>query len=365
MTTLPFRTPMPPEALPDDQPPRFSEVALTGVEWFPDLAPTPRLDPVLPLKLDLRGVTPQKWDKIRKGPKPVSTKHFWAMSVVHRNTVAAKLREAGLVEEAAVLENCHSHTTVAVCSDCGKTSRFENRCDLFYCPQCQIRLQREREDQVRWWTVEIPQPKHVVLTVKNTPTLTPDHVTRLRAWLTKLRRSKFASNWRGGFYRFEVTNERKGWHLHIHLLVDAIWIDQMELAAMWKTITRQQGRIVKVMDCRGESYLHEVTKYVVKGNMLASWTPDKLRDFITAFKGKRTFGVFGSLYGKRTEFAEWIAGLKGERPKCECGSSICKFYDELEWQIAQLRLTPTGKAQPPPPPTHAELQIAREFRWPD
>jgi hypothetical protein len=365
MITLPFRTPMPPEAPPEDHQLRFKEDGHSGVDWFPDLVTAPRLDPAPALKLESRGVTSRKGGEIRTGDKPAASKSFWAMSVIHRNTVAAKLREGGMDEEAAILENCHTHTTVAVCNDCGKTSRFENRCDLFYCPQCQIRLQREREDQVRWWAVEIPQPKHVVLTVKNTPTLAPAHVDRLRGWLTKLRRSKFARNWQGGFYRFEVTNEKKGWHLHIHMLVDARWIDQLELKAAWSRITKQQGRIVKVMDCRGESYLHEVTKYVVKGNMLASWSPDKLRSFITAFKGKRTFGVFGSLYGKRTEFAEWIAGLKGDRPKCECGSSSCKFYDELVWQVAQLRLTPTGKAQPPPPPPHAELQFEREFRWPD
>jgi len=365
MTTSPIRISLPPEALPDDRPRRFNEVAHAGVEWFPDPAPTPRLDPALPVKLDLRGVTSHPAKKTLKRTKLAHTESFWHQSVIHRNTVAVKLREAGLHEEAGILENCHSRTTVAVCTDCGKTSQFENRCDLFFCPQCQIRLQREREDQVRWWTVEVKQPKHVVLTVKNTPTLAPAHVDRLRGWLRKLRRSKFASNWLGGFYRFEVTNEKTGWHLHIHLLVDAHWIDQLKLSATWNRITKQQGRIVKVMDCRGESYLHEVTKYCVKGNMLASWSPDKLRSFITAFQGKRTFGVFGSLYGKRTEFAEWIAGLKGERPKCECGSSSCRFYDELEWQVMQLRLTPTGKAQPPPPPPQPEFQFTLGFLWPD
>ena len=365
MTTLPFRTPMPPEAQPEEQQRRFKEDRHSGVEWFPDLAPAPRLDPEPALKLESRGVTSQKRGETRTGPKPASTKTFWAASVIHRNTVAAKLREGGMDEEAAILENCHSHTTVAVCNDCGKASRFENRCDLFYCPQCQIRLQREREEQVRWWAVEIKQPKHVVLTVQNTPTLTPGHVTRLRGWLTKLRRSKFASNWLGGFYRFEVTNEQKGWHLHIHLLVDARWIDQLELKAAWCQITRQQGRIVKVLDCRHGSYLHEVTKYVVKGNMLASWTPNQLRDFITAFKGKRTFGVFGPLYGKRTEFAEWIAGLKGDLPKCECGCSSCSYYGEQEWYVKSLRLTPTSNSPPVERSTQMPLALPTGPVWPD
>jgi hypothetical protein len=323
------------------------------------------MDRANPLQLESRGVTSHFRTKTALSPSASKQINFWQQSIIHRNTVAAKLREAGMIEPAAKLEDCHTHTTVKVCSDCGTASRFENRCDLFFCPQCAIRLQREREEQVAWWTHEIHQPKHVVLTMKNVPQLRVWHVRRLRDCLAKLRRSKFCRNWNGGFYRFEVTNEGKGWHLHIHLLVDAIWIDAIELSAKWARITKNDGRIVKVKDCRGADYLHEVTKYVVKGNMLASWSPEHIVQFVTAFDGQRTFGVFGSLYGKRTEFAEWIAEIKTDKQHCDCGSTRCKYYSEIEWLVKSLRLVPTSNSPPTRTAEQRPLALPTEPAWPD
>lgn len=349
----------------DKQPPRFKDDAANDVEWFPNEPSSPRYDPAPPLRLEIRGVTAQKPTKPPQSPSKTAQNAFWSAAVIHRNAIAAKLRDAGQLQLASKLELCHTQTVVAVCSDCGKASRFQNRCDLFFCPQCAARLQREREDQVRWWTVEIPQPKHVVLTVKNTPTISKATVKRLKKWLGSLRRSKFCNNWLGGFYRLECTNEGNGWHLHIHLLVDARWIDQFALSEKWNKITGGNGRIVKVLDCREQSYLHEVTKYVVKGHQMAAWQPSEILQFINAFTGVRTFGVFGSLYGKRTEFAEWIASTKGEKPRCPCGSDRCKFYSETEWEIAQLQLTPTTSPRPPSPVQPLELAFADRPCWPD
>jgi hypothetical protein len=147
----------------------------------------------------------------------------------------------------------------------------------------------------------------------------------------------------------EVTNEGRGWHLHLHCLINARWIDEAELALQWDNITNHMGRIVRVKDCRGESYLSEVTKYVVKGNQLAAWQPSQIEQFINAFDGKRTFGVFGSLYGQRTEFAEFIAGLKQAKPRCDCGSCAINYYSENEWLIRSLKLVPNECARPPRP----------------
>jgi hypothetical protein len=346
-------------------PRRFKQTAADGLEWFPDAVATNRVEQHPPLILDLRGVTSQPAKDTAPKQKAKRTPDFWSQSVIHRNTVAAKLRKAGAEEIATKLEDCHAHTTVAVCTNCAKVTTFANRCDLFFCPQCASRLQRERESQVGWWAKEIPQPKHVILTVRNFINLTPDAVEWFRAAWSKLRRSKFAANWRGGFYRFEVTNEGKGWHLHLHALVDADWIDQFGLSEQWAKNTNGAGYIVKVKDARGTDYLHEVTKYVVKGHQLAAWQPEQILQFVTAFTGKRTFGVFGSLYGKRTEFADWIADLKSERPACECGCDTNIFYDQTEWEVHKLDLRPTTKQRPPAIEAPRELALSREFRWPD
>jgi hypothetical protein len=327
--------------------------------WQPDYRPPGHLDAEEALKLEKRGITPQTEHPPRPIWKTSVQSEFWRTQTAHKNSIAAKLREAGMELEANKLETCHTDYTFAVCGDCGTIRKFPNRCDLFYCPECQPGLARDRKRQVEWWVKTIKQPKHVVLTVKNISNLEPGHLDELRRWFTRLRRRKFASNWRGGFYSIELTNEGAGWHLHLHALIDCRFIDGGELALQWANITRNAGRIVKVKDCRQHDYLSEVTKYAVKGTQLAAWQPAQVAEFIRAFDGKRTFGVFGELYGMRTEFREWIEQLRLARPRCDCGSCNVRYFDSAK--MLELDLQPTIPTKPKPPQplfTNCELPIA-------
>jgi hypothetical protein len=285
----------------------------------------------------------------------LTQQQFWQAQTIHKNTVALRLREGGMVAEALKLEKCHSFYTFAVCHDCGQSRKFPNRCDLFFCPECQPHLSHERQRQVGWWTSQLQQPKHVVLTTTNTQDLRPDHVDEIRAAFGRLRRRKFCRNWKGGFYSVEVTNEGRGWHLHLHILVDARWIDAGQLAREWTAATRGFGQIVKVKDCRNLEYLAEVTKYAVKGSQLASWKSGEVVEFVRAFSGKRTFGVFGSLYAKRTQFAEYIAVLKQSRPRCPCGSCNVSYLSEFDWLKLDLVADVATKPRPPPQPNECLL----------
>lgn len=283
---------------------------------------------------------------------------LWKAATTHKFSVAAKLKEAGMREEAESLEDCHSRLIYGQCDNCHKVQVFRNRCDRFYCPECQPKLSKRRAASVAWWTVEIGQPKHVVLTVQNIPTLARGHVDEIKKWFTRLRHRKFCRNWRGGFYSVEITNEGRGWHLHLHVLVDARWIDAGELARQWAAVTGNFGKIVKVKDCRKADYLAEVTKYAVKGSELAAWTPSQIADFIRAFDGCRTFGVFGTLYGKRTEFAEWLKSIRDHKPKCDCGCQTMRFYSEAEWLERDFKPNVDSPDRPAPPVPHAEFSFA-------
>lgn len=295
----------------------------------------------------------------------MSQAEFWKKQTVHKFVVAAKLREVGMTETALKLEACHSYYTVATCCDCGKVRKFPNRCDQFFCPECANHLQNERTRQVEWWAERIPQPKHVVLTTKRIHDLTPGHVDELRKMFSQLRRRKFARNWKGGYYGIQITHSVKGWMLHIHALVNARWIDAAELKQQWKQCTRGFGYIVHVSDCRKEDYLRETTRYVIHGSQIASWSPTTIATFVRAFQGKRTFSVFGELYGARTEFAEWIATLKQAKPRCDCGSCMVRYQSEAEWLLSDS--APAHSSQPrPPPPTHQQpTLIAIPIEWPD
>jgi len=300
-----------------------------------------------PFLLDQRGTKSQPpVEKRTRNPSEKQLK-FWRDQTTFKNSIAAKLHEAGMHTEAIKLECCHTTYTVGTCLDCGTTRTFPNRCDLFFCPECYHSLTAHRSRQVKWWVQRIPQPKHVCLTITNIPELTKGHVTELQKMFARLRRRKFAQNWDGGFYSVQVTKKSNGWHLHIHALINARWVDQPELCRQWAAITNQAGRITKVKDCRDQSYLERITSYVARGNELAEWGTEDLKAFIHAFSGKRTFSVFGSLFGMRTEFSEWIKTVRDSKPSCDCGSRNVRYESEAEFLTHDF----SQPAQPRPPPT--------------
>jgi hypothetical protein len=317
----------------------------------------PRLDATI--QLENRGTTSQESAQQKGYNGRIHQMLLWSQQTTHKNSAAAKLRSIGRITEAEKLERCHTIYTVAQCSKCQKVQKFPNRCDLFYCAECQPRLSADRRKAVEWWTKTIAQPKHVVLTLKNTPDLTRGHKNELLKWFNNLRRRKFARNWLGGFYRIEVTNEGRGWHLHLHALINAHWIDEIELSLQWQDVTNGFGRIVRVRDCRQRSYLEEVTKYAVKGAQLAAWLPDQIATFIDAFDGAKTFGVFGDLYGKRTEFAEWFKAVRDARPGCPCGCNELHYFTEA--QFLEKDFVATGNVESIPPPKAPDTNLTFGF----
>ena len=316
----------------------------------------PRLATNEAIPLEMRGITShrQEWHP-SKAPSLRQTT-LWQRNKLHKLHVAANLRAAGMYDEALKLEYCHTVFTVCSCNNCSSVRKFPNRCDLFYCPECANHLQAEADKQVGWWAVRVKQPKHVVLTIRNIPDLSPKHVDEFRAMFGKLRRRRFARNWRGGFYRIQITNDGKGWHIHMHALVDAKWIDGQQLKQEWLTATKGFGYIVHVRDARPADYLKVVTRYIVSGNQIAAWSPSTTATFVRAFTSKRTFGVFGSLYGARTEFSEWLASLKLAKPRCDCGSHNVTYWSESEW-TQHITREPYNYGPRPPPAPDYQLRI--------
>ena len=350
-------TPIPPEGQSFMLKSRFNEYLPEEGSWDADAAPFDRSADDEAVELEIRGLTAQKPQVPNKAHSKFLQAEIWRKGTIYKNSIAAKLAEQGRHDLADQLHDCHSTFTVVQCCGCLKTRRYPNRCDLFFCPECAHHLATERKKQVEWWAERCPQPKHVVLTIKNIRDLTPGHIEEFKGFFRKLRRRKFANNWLGGFYRIEITNAKKGWHIHLHALVNAKWIDKAELSDQWRSITNGLGYIVKVKDVRRGSYLHEVTKYITKGHQLAQWQGEDILCFIQALQGQRTFGVFGDLYGLRTEFAEWIAGLKQRKPKCDCGCENQRYYTEAQWIVNDLLPKFEYAPRPPAPDDPFKNQI--------
>lgn len=273
---------------------------------------------------------------------------MWKRELDWSDTIQAKLREADRTDLAERIADCHTYQLHQLCIRCNRHRVFWNHCDNWYCPVCQPRLAAHRREQVEWWTKLVKQPKHVVLTTRNVLVIDKNYVRWFKRCLTRLRRSKFAKGWRGGCYSLEVTNEGNGWHLHAHLLVDADWIDGGRLAVLWGSIVGQAYGIVKVKDARRSDYLAELTKYVAKGTTLTKMTGQDLAALIDALEGERTFGVFGSLYGQRTRYREYVKAAQAEKLRCDCGCERFKYLDDNEYEVWLLTHSDPDKPRPPP-----------------
>lgn len=272
--------------------------------------------------------------------------------------IVARLDQAGRPDLADPIRECHEHWMVRQCTGCRKSNRFWNRCDKFYCPNCQPKLARTRAEGIQWWASTIRQPKHVILTVRNVPVLTVGYVRRIKKAFNQLRKTKFAKAWVGGCYSIEVTNEGNGWHVHLHILVDCRWVDGEQLALEWAKRVKQDFAIVKVKDCRGGDYVREVTKYAVKGTDLAKWAGEQAIEYILAMTGVRCFGTFGTLYRRNSEFAGWLEELARKKRLCECGCETFKFYNPDEWEAHELEF---GHAPPRTKEAEPQLPVIREL----
>lgn len=256
--------------------------------------------------------------------------------MLHKASVAAKLREQGMLEEADALDACHASQSYIVCRGCRKSTLIHNHCDRSYCPACLPALSRARYEALRWWTQFVREPKHVVLTVANTVDMTPDHLRQFKRWITMLRHRKVCRGIRSGCWSIECTWSATGWHLHAHLLIDGPYIPQPALALAWESVTAGAGRIVHIKSCRDTDYLKEVAKYSVKGTSLAAWPAQVVATWVKAIAGNRTFAVFGALLGRRADYAAAMSVLLDERRTCPCGCRDLRIMSpaEHDWWLA-------------------------------
>jgi hypothetical protein len=293
--------------------------------------------------LDPRGVTSQK-------PFELIERERWEAGM----DLSEKLTLGGMHEEAAAFKSCHSYQTVMVCAGCSKVSRFWNRCDILFCPQCSPVLAKKRLEGLMFFVEKMVQTKHIVLTFKNVTRLTADYISDCKKKLGQFRRRKFFAGAKGGMWAMEITNNGNGWHLHFHLVVDVPWLDVRQLSAEWQRVCGDGSRIVWIEDAtRGglkANLPRYISKYASKGFRPQDWSGEQFCEFVRAMAGGRSFGVFGNLMGARKEWQAWLAEFVRTKKTCECGSCLKSFYTPQEWEFVLMQREARAERQNLPPP---------------
>ena len=232
---------------------------------------------------------------------------------------------------------CGREKIFKTCRGCRSVEQFEYACSLKWCPRCQWKITARRREMLAAWVKRISQPKHLVLTQKNFPILTPSRLREHQKNLTKIRRLKCWQKVLGGCVSIEITNEGSGWHLHSHWLLDVRWLNMKEISECWGRLCGQEFAIVKIMDCRNSEYLQEVTKYVCEGSEMAKWPPEQIHEFVSAIRGRRFFFPFGSLFKTGRQIRAEVKAAKPAGQPCACGCSDFIFETEEQATINEIR----------------------------
>jgi len=168
----------------------------------------------------------------------------------------------------------------------------------------------------------IKRPKLLTLTLRNVPTLTREFIRGLRRSVTKLfHRKWYRERIRGGLQTIEIVNRGKGWHVHMHVLLDADYLPQKKIAKDWQEITNGSFMV----DIREAGTVKEGLKYCLKYLSKAPVLSAHEEEYRDVVKGLRLVQPFGSLYG------DLVMRLPSV-PCPECGS--------VRWIVWEFELEP-------------------------
>lgn len=202
------------------------------------------------------------------------------------------------------------------------------------------------------------QYRFITLTLRhNRTTKLADQVKRLYACYKKLRQHKsWQRSQRGGAAMLEIKLvERGGWHPHLHIVSEGVWMDKRELMNAWSEITGDSF----VADIRQLSNKKDVAfyvgKYVTKGVNDAVWDDEeKAIEYVCAMRGVRSCATFGTwrgykLLGKPKAVHDFkpVALLSSIAGKARAGCVASVHLLEILRESFQYS---PGRRRPPKPP---------------
>lgn len=257
-------------------------------------------------------------------------------------------------------------------------------CNHRLCPLCSATLDhRRRIDALHRCPETHFRLSFLTLTQRATPG------EPLRAAYRRLMRSfkllRKSDLWKqyvwGGLAITELTynHEHKWYHVHLHVILDAMYLPMQELTLAWKTVANGSDHIH--IRAAGENNWH-LSEYLAQYLAAPLPTdmhddPDLTADFIQQMKGLRLSTYFGKWAGKKTkddarEFAksctaeqmaraaQWIylGDLDDLIRKARAGSVIARTYlHEAGFSPIQLDLAPSNTTNKNPPPKADQLGL--------
>lgn len=166
-------------------------------------------------------------------------------------------------------ENCGTHAWVQYCPTTHEFRISSDRCKLRICPACALARSRRVADKLNALQKlpGLPPPKLLTLTLKPSARDLPDQIAYIKSCFRRLRATAFWKKTKPkGLAVIEVTRGSDGghWHVHLHAVLRADFIDSRKLSVIWKRITCGSF-IVQVKSVRpSEDLTNYLSKYLAK-----------------------------------------------------------------------------------------------------
>lgn len=256
-----------------------------------------------------------------------------------RAKLRAKLLDEGRLDLAAILTKCAEEVPLQ-CVCCKSRMVVERGCARRWCPVCAPRITAARLHRLSRIAPRIQWPLFVTLTKRNTRD-GADCIRHLKDQFRAFRRTDFwADRVKGGVVSFEVTHRGRGWHPHLHALVDCRWLAvatpeptrwmtkrqqaslckraQYELSQVWAGYIGQDKAQVWAQRAYGTA-LKEVLKYSIKpADLLHAGC--EAGEMIDVIDGGRMMGTFGNCHACSKEFVGIEEEVMADRPCRDCQS---------------------------------------------
>lgn len=244
-----------------------------------------------------------------------------------RTKLCAAIALAGWPAVADKIMDCQTMGRRGECLGCGHVFVRGDSCRHRLCPEC------GRSRAINLYNIHKKLTgkshlKHLILTVESVYDI-KGKTKWLRSCFNRLRHRKiFKQSWRGGVYAIEYTYDKnKGWHIHIHALIDGDYIPQPYIAKCWSQITGGKGRIVWIKRAVNSK---ETLKYILKPSNDLLDESRALGDFLSETEGSHLVSGFGCYY----RVTEKKLNGKIKCPNCGCDNIQWSFsYTLTTWDI--------------------------------
>jgi hypothetical protein len=256
-----------------------------------------------------------------------------------RRQLREKLKEEGRYDLAAVLTKCEEVVWMQ-CVCCTDRFAVERGCGKRWCPMCAPRIAAKRLDRAARLVGRFRWPLAVTLTMKNVKE-GEGCVEKMKDAFRKFRRTDFwEDRVKGGVAGFEVTHRGRGFHPHLHALVDCRWLAvatpeprrnqtadgikslceraQDELAEVWGAYVQGKKASVWVNRAWGKSLI-ETLKYAIKPSDLLKVSCDA-SEIIDEIDRGRMMTTFGHAHACAKDFVGLDDPIESSRECDKCGT---------------------------------------------